>query len=92
MPQIFSLQNDPLNYNSFFSACILTYTPKIIHLFHFIWKNDYFYLQQNNKPTITNALGQTVLIQEIDGKATIELPQGLYFVKLGGATQKVVVE
>ena len=27
MPQIFSLQNDPLNYNSFFSACILTYTP-----------------------------------------------------------------
>ena len=28
-PQIFSLQNDPLNYNSLFSACILTYTPKI---------------------------------------------------------------
>ena len=26
-PQIFSLQNDPLNYNSLFSACILTYTP-----------------------------------------------------------------
>jgi hypothetical protein len=26
-PQIFSLQNDPLDYNSFFSACILTYTP-----------------------------------------------------------------
>ena len=26
-PKIFSLQNDPLDYNSFFSACILTYTP-----------------------------------------------------------------
>jgi len=68
------------------------FPKKIIHLFHFIWKNDYFYLQQNNKPTITNALGQTILTKEIDGKATIELPRGLYFVKLGGATQKVVVE
>ena len=27
-PQIFSLQNDTLDYNSFFSACILTYTPE----------------------------------------------------------------
>jgi hypothetical protein len=30
-PQIFSLQNDPLDHNSFFSACILTYTPKFSH-------------------------------------------------------------
>ena len=29
--QIISLQNDPLNYNSFFPACILTYTPEILH-------------------------------------------------------------
>jgi len=29
-PKIFSLQNDPLDYNSFFSACILTYTPKYL--------------------------------------------------------------
>ena len=42
--------------------------------------------------TITNALGQTVMTKEIDGKTTIELPQGLYFVKLGGATRKIVVE
>lgn len=42
--------------------------------------------------TITNALGQTILTKEIDGKATIELPRGMYFVKLGGATRKVVVE
>ncbi len=41
---------------------------------------------------ITNTLGQTVLTQEIDGKVTIELPQGLYFVKLNGATRKIVVE
>ena len=42
--------------------------------------------------TVTNTLGQTVLTQEIDEKATVELPQGMYFVKLGGATRKVVVE
>jgi hypothetical protein len=42
--------------------------------------------------TITNTLGQTVWTKEIDGKATIELPQGMYFVKLNGATQKIVVE
>ncbi len=41
---------------------------------------------------ITNALGQTVWTKEIDGKVTIELPQGMYFVKLNGATQKIVVE
>lgn len=41
---------------------------------------------------ITNNLGQTILTQEIEGKATIELPQGLYLVKLNGATRKIVVE
>lgn len=42
--------------------------------------------------TVTNTLGQTILTREIDGKTTIELPQGMYFVKLGGATRKIVVE
>ena len=42
--------------------------------------------------TITNTLGQTILTKEIDGKTTIELPQGMYFVKLGGITRKIVVE
>lgn len=42
--------------------------------------------------SITNTLGQTVLTKEIDGQTTIELPQGLYFVKLGGITRKIVVE
>ncbi len=42
--------------------------------------------------TITNILGQTILTKEIDGKEIVELPQGLYFVKLGETTQKIVVE
>ena len=41
---------------------------------------------------ITNALGQTILTKEIDGKATIELPRGMYFVKMKGVTRKIVVE
>ena len=42
--------------------------------------------------TITNVLGQTVLAREIDGKENVELPRGIYFVKLNGATRKIVVE
>lgn len=42
--------------------------------------------------TITNMLGQTVMTKDIDGKETIELPQGMYFVLLNGKTQKIVVE
>jgi hypothetical protein len=41
--------------------------------------------------TITNTLGQTILTKEIDGKETIELPKGLYFVTIGEAMQKFVV-
>ena len=41
---------------------------------------------------ITNALGQTVLTKEIDRKETIELPRGMYFVKMNGVTRKIVVE
>ena len=42
--------------------------------------------------TVTNALGQTVITIEIDGKESIELPKGLYFVKMNETTRKVVVE
>ena len=42
--------------------------------------------------TITNALGQNILSKEIDGKTTIDLPQGMYFVELNGITRKIVVE
>ena len=51
-----------------------------------------FTVEGTGTMTVTNTLGQTVLTQEIDGKAAVELPQGMYFVKLGGATRKVVVE
>lgn len=51
-----------------------------------------FTVEGTGKLTISNMVGQTILNKEIDGKTTIELPQGLYFVKLGGETRKIVVE
>ena len=42
--------------------------------------------------TIANTLGQTIMTKEIEGKTKMELPQGLYFVTLGGETRKIVVE
>ena len=53
---------------------------------------DCFTVEGTGVITVTNTLGQTILTQEIDGKATIELPQGIYFVKLGDAVRKIVVE
>ena len=41
---------------------------------------------------ITNTLGQTVFTKKIEGKTKVELPQGLYFMKMGNVTQKIVVE
>jgi hypothetical protein len=60
-----------------------------------VWPNpakDRFIVEGKGKMTITNALGQTLFSREIDGKESIALPQGLYFVKIGNATRKVVVE
>lgn len=51
-----------------------------------------FTVEGSGTMTVTNTLGQTILTREIDGKAIVELPQGMYFVKLGGVTRKVVVE
>ena len=53
---------------------------------------DRFTVEGSGTMTVMNTLGQTILTQEIDGKATMELPQGLYFVKLGETMRKVVVE
>ena len=53
---------------------------------------DRFIVEGTGTMTVTNTLGQTILAREIDGKETVELPQGMYFVKLGGVTRKVVVE
>lgn len=51
-----------------------------------------FTVEGTGQMTITNVLGQTALTREIDGKGTIELSRGIYFVKLNGATRKIVVE
>ncbi|MBQ3990696.1 MAG: T9SS type A sorting domain-containing protein [Bacteroidales bacterium] len=53
---------------------------------------DRFTVEGTGTMTVMNTLGQTVMTKEIDGKTTIELPQGMYFVKLGGAMRKAVVE
>ena len=53
---------------------------------------DRFTVEGSGTMTVMNTLGQTILTQEIDSKTTIELPQGLYFVKLGVAMRKIVME
>jgi hypothetical protein len=42
--------------------------------------------------SVVNVLGQEILTQEVEGQTTLELPQGIYFMRLGDATRKVVVE
>ena len=41
---------------------------------------------------VTNILGQPVLTEEVKGKATIALPHGIYFVRFGKTTRKIVME
>ena len=53
---------------------------------------DYIIVEGTGVVTLTNALGQTILTKTIHGKEKMELPQGLYFVKMGSETQKIVVE
>ena len=52
----------------------------------------YVIVEGTGTMTITNALGQTILTKEIKGKEKFELPQGMYFVTLGGETRKIVME
>ncbi len=49
-------------------------------------------IEGTGRLTITNLLGQTVLTMEINGTERIELPRGIWFVKLDETTRKVVVE
>ena len=49
-------------------------------------------VEGKGKLTIVNTLGQTLLCKNIYGQETIELPQGLFLVKLGNAVQKVLVK
>ena len=94
---IFHQNDDP-------SLGLVTYVPFIdydavdennnTHIFE-VWPNPaqgHFTVEGKGKMTVINTLGQTVLTREIDGKETIELPRGLYVVKMGNATQKVIVE
>ena len=60
-----------------------------------VWPNPAqgrFTVEGKGTMTVKNTLGQIVLTKEIDGKETVELPRGLYVVKLSGATRKVLVE
>ena len=52
----------------------------------------YIIIEGTGNMTVTNALGQTILTKEIKGKEKLELPHGMYFVTMGGETQKIVVE
>jgi hypothetical protein len=51
-----------------------------------------FTVEGKGTMTVSNVLGQAIITREIDGKETIVLPRGMYFVKLGNKTQKIVVE
>ena len=51
-----------------------------------------FTVEGRGMMTVSNVLGQAIITREIGGKETIALPRGMYFVKLGNETQKIVVE
>ena len=46
----------------------------------------------NGRLTVMNTLGQVVKDLELDGQTTMELPRGVFFVRINGTTKKVVVE
>ena len=54
--------------------------------------NGYVTVEGYGFLAVVNALGQTILTKEVNGKAKLELPQGIYFVTMGGETKKIVVE
>lgn len=41
---------------------------------------------------VLNTLGQTIKELDLDGQAMVELPRGIYFVRLNGTVKKLVVE
>ena len=54
--------------------------------------NGVFTVEGTGHLTVMNLLGQEILAQEVEGETTLELPKGMYFMRLGSATRKVVVE
>ena len=60
-----------------------------------VWPNPAqgrFIVEGKGNMSIVNILGQTLLNREIDGKESIALPQGIYLLRLGDFTRKVIVE
>ena len=53
---------------------------------------DCFTVEGRGMMHLTNVLGQEIMAKEIDGKEIIVLPKGLYFLKLGETTRKIMVE
>ena len=51
-----------------------------------------FTVEGTGRMTVSNLLGQVVMVREINGQTTVALPQGMYFVRLGNETRKIVVE
>ena len=51
-----------------------------------------FTVEGTGRMMVSNLLGQVVMVREINGQTTVALPQGMYFVRLGNETQKIVVE
>ena len=54
--------------------------------------NGAFTVEGTGNLRITNLLGQEILTKEINGPTTIDLPTGVYFLRLNGVTRKIVVE
>ena len=54
--------------------------------------NGVFTVEGAGMMTVMNVLGQIIKETEIDGQYIMELPQGIYFVKMGDETRKIVVE
>ena len=49
-------------------------------------------VEGNGMLSIRNVLGQEILTKEIENSINLELSKGIYFLKMNGRTQKVVVE
>lgn len=54
--------------------------------------NGIFTVEGTGTLRIANVLGQEIIAKEIEGNTAIELPQGIYFVRLNGVVRKIVVE
>ena len=69
--------------------------PEIIEASFNVYPNPAqgrFTVEGRGRMTVSNLLGQVVLVKEIDGQTTVALPRGMYFVKLCNETRKIVVE